>query len=81
MCPRKLKTIHAVNMFDSYYVMICSNEIISVENTPKKIYPSVTILNEFTSTYYDDKNDYFEMLFQNYAASDVNKIYHPSIIE
>ena len=64
-------------MFDSYYVMICINAIISVENTPKKIYLSVTILNEFTSTYYDDKNDYFEMLFQKYTASAVKNIYHP----
>ena len=54
---------HAVNMLGNYSVMIYSNEITSVENTLKKISLSETILNEFTSTYCDDKNDSFEMLF------------------
>ena len=61
--------------------MICITVIPSIANTMKNIYLIATLFNESTSTYYDDKNDYFEMLFQNYAASDVNKIYHPSLTE
>ena len=54
-------------MFDNQSVMSYNNEISSVVNTPKKIYLSTTILNEFTSTYSYDNNDYFEMLFQQYT--------------
>ena len=38
--------------------------ITSAENDPNKIDLSTTIFNEFTSTYHDYKNDYYEMLFQ-----------------
>ena len=38
-------------------------------------------MNEFTSTYYNDKNDSFEMLFQQYTASTISKIYCSSLIE
>ena len=68
-------------MFDSDYVMICITTIPSVENTPKKIYLSGTILNEFNSIYYDNNIYQFEMLFQKYKSSSVSKIYHPSIFE
>ena len=30
--------------------------------------------NEFTSTYYDNKNDGFEILFNQYTANGVNTI-------
>ena len=63
-------------MFGYDYIMIYSTIFTSIGNTLKKIHLSKNILNEFTSTYYDDKKDYFEMLFQNYIASAVNNIYH-----
>ena len=66
--------MHAVNMFDSDYVMICNTKITSVENKLKKIYLSTNILIEFTSTYYNDNNDYFETFFQQYKAISVFKI-------
>ena len=47
--------IHAVNMYDSYYVMTYNTEIPYVANTLKKIHISITIFNEFASTYYDNK--------------------------
>ena len=61
--------------------MICSTTITSVANTLNKFHLSATIFNEFTSTYYDNKNDYFKMLLQKYTASAINNIYHPVIIE
>ena len=78
---RVRQLIHAVNMLDSDYLMIRSTVITSVTNTTKNIYLSATILNELNSTYYDDKNDPFEILFQQYTASAVKNIYHPAIIE
>ena len=68
-------------MFDNYYVMCRSTTILSIENNLKNIHLSATILKEFTSTYCDDNNDTFGMLFQQYTAIYVNKIYHPSLIE
>ena len=60
--------------------MSCIKPVPSVANILKKLYPSATILNEFTSTYYNDKNYSFEILFQKYKDSGFNNIYHPDII-
>ena len=58
-------------MFDIDYIMSWSTAIPSVENKPKKIYPGGTLLDGFTSKYYDDNNDNFELLFQQYTTSAV----------
>ena len=73
--------INAIAMFEIDYVMNWNNAITSVANNPNKRDLSKNLLNEFTSTYYDDKNDYFAMLFQNYTASSINNIYNPDPIE
>ena len=77
----KKKHIHSINICDSDSIMICSNPITAVENNLKKIYLGGYLLVEFTSTYYDDKNDTFGLLFQQYTASAVENIYHPSIVK
>ena len=41
--------IHAVNIFETDYVMTCIDTIPSVENTLKKKHLSTTVLNEFNS--------------------------------
>ena len=65
--PLRVKNnIHAINMFDSYSIMSCTTTIPSILNTPKHIYLSRTILDKLTSTYYDDKNNNLELLFQQY---------------
>ena len=46
-------------MFESDSLMSCSNKINSAANILKNVYLGVTILNELTSTYNDDKNDSF----------------------
>ena len=56
--------MHAIGMFDGDAIMICSSAITSLENTTKNIYLSGTLLDEFTSTYYNDKNNSFGN-FQN----------------
>ena len=81
MPPGFKKRINAVNMFDIDAIMRCSTAITSVKNNLKDIYLCGTIFNEFTFTYYADKNDYFEMLFQQYTDSAINKIYHPVTVE
>ena len=68
-------------MFGSYPVMTYNYATNSVAKNPKKMYQNKNILNEFTSTYYDDKNHYFAMLFRQYTTSSINNIYHPSLIE
>ena len=62
--PLRVKQcIHAFNIFESDFVMICNTAIYSVSNNLNNMYTSATTLNEYISTYYYDKNDYFEMLF------------------
>ena len=80
--PIKFKQcIHDVNIFDSDYVMTYNSAIPSVANTLKKIHLSKIIFNEFTSTYYDNIDYCFSMLFQQYAAGSVNNINQPSLIK
>ena len=57
------KCIHGIVMFGSESVMTCNYAITSVANTLNKIYLITNILNEFTSTYYDDNNDSFTIYF------------------
>ena len=61
--------------------MSCSTKLPSVENTLENIYPDGTILDEFTSTYYYDKNNTFGLLFQLYTASASEKHYHLSVVK
>ena len=67
-------------MFDSDSIMICSTKITSIKNTLKTIYLSGNLWDEFKYTYYNDKNNPFEILFQKYTASAVDNIYYPSIV-
>ena len=53
--------------------MTCNRAIPSVDNTLKKIHLSTTIFNEYTSTYYDYKNNGFELLFRQYTENYVKK--------
>ena len=77
---RSQSIIDAINMYGNDYTVRFSTPITSVENTTKNIYLGELIWYEFTSEYYKDKNDTFEMLFQKYTASDVDKIYNPSTV-
>ena len=59
--PRNIPTsikqnIHAVVMHVNYLVITCNMEIPSVVDTWNKIHLGTLILNEFTSTYYYNKN-------------------------
>ena len=67
-------------MYDSDSIMICCIPIPSVENNPKNICLGGTIWDELKPEYYNDKNDYFGILFQKYTASAVDNIYHTSIV-
>ena len=58
--------IHAVDMHENYSVMTCNTSIPSVANTLNKIHISTIIFNVFNSTYYNNKNDGFELLFKKY---------------
>ena len=62
-------------------VTTCNTATPSIANIPKKIHLSTTIFNEFTSTYYYEKNDGFELLFKNYTENSVNNIYHSYLIQ
>ena len=77
---RGKNNIHAINMFDSYSKIGCSNQIYSVKNTLKKIYLGGYLLGEFKSEYYNYKNANFELLFQQCTYSSVDKMYHPYIV-
>ena len=73
--------IHAVSASEIGSVMACNREICYVTNTLKKIHLSRNIFNEFTSTYYYEKNDGFEFLFKKYTENSVNNIYHSYLIQ
>ena len=66
-------SMYSINMFGCDYIMSFTTTIPSVTNTLKKIYIGGNMLDEFTSTYYDDKNDTFVLLFQQYTSSTVEK--------
>ena len=53
----------------------------SYSNTLKKVYLSKTVLNEFTFTYDDDRNESFVIIFQQYTAIYVEFFYQPPLIE
>ena len=72
--------IDAINMYDSDSRMSFITPIPWVENTPEKLYLGGPLSYEFTSEYYNDRNEAFGLLFQQYTASTVNKIYYPSIV-
>ena len=73
-------SVHAINIFDSDYIMILIHSIPSVTNSLKKIYVGGPLWDKFISEYYNDNNDTFGLLFKKYTASDVDIIYHPSIV-
>ena len=52
-----------------------------VANTLKNIYLSTTILNDLTTTYYDDTDGYFGIFFQSSTDSSVNIIYRSDLIQ
>ena len=61
-------------MNGSDYSMNCNMEIPSVDNILEKIHLSSTIFNEFASTYYDNKNYGFGILFKHYTENSSNNI-------
>ena len=62
---------HDINWYDSDYIISCSTTISSVANTLNNIYLVVPLWDEFTYEYYNDKNDDFAFLFQQYKSSAV----------
>ena len=67
-------------MFDCDYIVSCSTAITSVLNTLNNIYLGGPIWDEFTSEYYNDKNDTFGMLFRKYTAISVDNVYLPFMV-
>ena len=65
-------------MYDSDYIIIYWTPIPSVANNLKNIYLGGPLWYEYTSEYYNEKNDAFGLLFQKYTASAINNIYNPS---
>ena len=61
------KIFHAVDFHENDYVMTCNTHIPSVDNNLKKNNTSTTIFNEFSSTYYGDKNDCFKFVSKKYT--------------
>ena len=57
--------MHAVDIFDGGSVTTFKSAINFIDNTIKKIQHIKTILNEFTSTYYDDTDGCFEFFPKN----------------
>ena len=72
--------INDINMFDCDYIVSCSTAITSVLNTLNNIYLGGPIWDEFTSEYYNDKNDTFGMLFRKYTAISVDNVYLPFMV-
>ena len=51
-----------------------------VLNTPKKFYLVGPLWDELTSEYYNENIEAFGLLFRQYTASDVDNVYHSSIV-
>ena len=67
-------------MNENNSLLNCNTTTPSIASTMNKFYLGLIIFNEFTSMYYDDKNDDFESLFKQYTASSANNIDHPALI-
>ena len=67
-------------MYDSDSIMICCTLINSVEINLNKVYLGGPLWDEFTSEYYNEKNDVFGLLFQQYTSSAIYNIYHTSTV-
>ena len=61
-------------MYENYSVTDFNRYIPYVANIMKELHLSTTIFNEFSSTYYDDKNDGFKLLFRQCKYNYVNNI-------
>ena len=68
-------------MYASDYAMTCNAEISFVANTLNKIHISTTIYNEFNSTYVEDKDNGFGILFKQYTVSCDNNVYQLYLIK
>ena len=80
MLLRVKQLIYYVKFFDNYSIMSYNTTINSAEKNMKKIHLSATIFNEFTSIYYDDRYDLFEMPIKKFTASSDNNSYRPDVI-
>ena len=78
---RAKQRIHVVDMHGNDSVITCNTMIPSILNNPKKIHLSTTIFNSYYSTYFDDRNDGFEVLYKQYTSIFVNNIDHPYLIK
>ena len=67
---------NAINMHESDSRISCCTPIPSVANTLKNIYLGGPLWYEFTPEYYNDNDDAFVLLFQQYIASDIDNIYN-----
>ena len=72
--------INDINMYESDSIISLFTPMTSVKNTPKKIILGGPFWDEFTSEYYNDKNDAFGILFQQCKASAIDNIYHPPTV-
>ena len=60
--------------------MSCSTPIVLAENTLKNLYLGGPLWDEFTYEYYNDNNDDYRQLFQQYTSSAVYNIIHTSTV-
>ena len=72
--------INAINIYESYSIIRSCTPITSVANTPKKIDHGGPLWDEFTYEYYNDNNDDYRQLFQQYTSSAVYNIIHTSTV-
>ena len=80
--PTRFKQlIHSVDINKNDLVTTFNTVIPSVAKYLKKIHISLTIFNELNSTYYNNKNYGFAMLFKQFKVNYYENNYQPSLIQ
>ena len=73
--------IHAMDMHDSDYVMICTTEITSISNTLKNFQIPSYFHSFYIKTIYNDEYEIINNIFITYVEPLLDDINHPTLLE
>ena len=73
--------IHAMDMNDSEYVMICNTSTLSISNTLKKLWIPSDFHSSYIQTIYNYKEEIMNDIFIKYFETLLGIINHPALAE
>ena len=76
---KHLKRINTIEKYPNDCVLTCIREILSIVNTPKKIYLSTTLFNEFDLGLYDYHGFNFYGIFKKSTSLSLDILKHSAL--